>query len=59
MLGSAPIGAALGVTAAMPEAVKQALTCLRKSGSLFLEVLVISKTEVSLFAVGCHSPYDF
>lgn len=40
MLGSAPIGAAPGGTPAMPEAVKQALTCLRKSGSLF-EVLVI------------------
>lgn len=41
VLGSAPTGAAPGGAAAMPEAVKQALTCLRKSGSLFLEVLVI------------------
>lgn len=39
--GSAPIGAAPGGTAAMLEAVKQVLTCLRKSGSLFLEALVI------------------
>lgn len=41
VLGLAPIGAAPGGTAAMLEAVKQVLTCLRKSGSLLLEVLVI------------------
>lgn len=39
--GSAPIGAAPGGTAARPEAVKQVLTCLRKSDSLFLKVLVM------------------
>lgn len=39
VLGSAPIGAAPGGTAAMPEAVKQVLTCSRKCGGLVLEVL--------------------
>lgn len=39
--GSAPIGAAPGGAAAMLEAIKQVLACLRKSGSLFLEVLLI------------------
>lgn len=41
MSGSAPIGAAPGGAAAMLEAIKQVLACLRKSGSLFLEVLLI------------------